>query len=82
MFPRGFAASDLIAEIAPDGWANSEMLSIFHPSPEQLHAEAIASHENLQSLRVKRDEAVEPAPTMEKVCSEFKETLCFDILRI
>jgi len=50
LFPRGFAAEDVIAEIAPDGWDRSPLVAIFHPSLEQVFQEAVDSHQNIQEL--------------------------------
>src|SRR5262245_46726117 len=36
LFPHGLAGSDVLAEIAPEGFERSPLLACFHPSVEQL----------------------------------------------
>ena len=36
LFPTGPDADDLILELAPDGWEQSEFFFAFHPTPEQI----------------------------------------------
>lgn len=67
LFPQGFAAKDVIAEIAPEGWERSPLVAIFHPSLEQVFQEAVDSHENLQELCRSRGKAFEPPPTLDEV---------------
>ncbi|MBI2478339.1 MAG: hypothetical protein HYV60_06770, partial [Planctomycetia bacterium] len=74
LFPQGFAAEDVIAEIAPEGWDQSPLVAIFHPSLEQVFREAVDSHHNIQELSRSRGKAVEPPPTLEQVRERFKET--------
>ena len=41
LFPQGFSGSDVLAEIAPEGWEKSPLLACFHPSPEQVLKESL-----------------------------------------
>jgi hypothetical protein len=51
LFPHGFAGADVLAEIAPDGWEHSPLLACFHPSVEELYAERLSFHRNLEEWR-------------------------------
>src|SRR5262245_56876886 len=75
LFPEGFAGSDVLAELAPDGWQQSPLLPCFHPSVEQIYAERVQFHEAVQSLRnawrsrrgtADADEAQSAPPTLEE----------------
>ena len=73
MFPNGFAAGDVLGEIAPEGWEHSAMLDVFHPSLEQVFREAVQFHENMQSLRQPDDTRPVPAaPTREEIANGFQ----------
>lgn len=50
LFPHGFAGSDVIAEVAPEGWEQSPLLACFHPSADRLFEEQLRMHRNLESL--------------------------------
>src|ERR1700686_174992 len=50
LFPHGFAGDDVIREIAPQGWANSPLMAVFHPSADQAYEECVRIHRNLQSF--------------------------------
>ena len=51
LFPQGFAGPDVLQELAPDGWENSPLLAVFHPSVEQIYEESLRLHRNLGKLR-------------------------------
>jgi hypothetical protein len=79
LFPQGFAAPDVIDEIAPQGWEHSPLLACFHPSLEQLFEERVTLHRNLeewrQLARRRRGEPVvqsQPEPTLEDVRREYE----------
>ena len=75
LFPHGFAGADMVAELAPEGWENSPLLAINHPSVEQCYQEAVRSHSNLCSLRRPDDKRpLPPEPTRDEVAAGFKET--------
>lgn len=74
LFPEGFAGADVAQEIAPEGWENSPLLAVYHPSLEQAYQEALHLHRNISALRRTDDRSVElPEPTKEKVAREFRE---------
>lgn len=51
LFEHFFVDADsLVARFAPDGWENSPLLFIFHPTPQQRYREALRFHKNLESL--------------------------------
>jgi len=79
LFTRGFAGTDVLAEIAPEGWERSPLLACFHPSVEQLFKEQVTIHRNLEEWRQlgrrrKGTAAVEPRPepTLEDVRREYE----------
>jgi hypothetical protein len=77
LFPHGFAGADVLDEIAPVGWERSPLLACFHPSVEQLFAERVAIHRNLEELRRvgrRGETALEPrpAPTLDEVRREYE----------
>lgn len=82
LFPNGFAGEDVLAEIAPEGWGNSPMLACFHPSPEQVHEEALHMHRNLQRLSEigkkrnpeKATEPPRPEPTLKDILEKWEES--------
>ncbi len=70
LFSNGPAGEDVSRELAPAGWASSPLRAVAHPSVEQIHAESMALHNNLQSLRRKDDPRPPvPPPTLEDVRS-------------
>ena len=85
LMPQGFAGADVLNELAPDGWERSGLVWAFHPRLEQVHAEAVAMHENLERFRRlgrKRsgeqdaEEAVPPKkpPTLAEIRAEHAES--------
>ena len=58
LFPQGFGGVDVLQELAPDGWENSPLLAVFHPSLVQVYEEALRLHRNLCAMRA----AGRPAP--------------------
>jgi hypothetical protein len=76
LFPAGFAAGDIRAEVAPEGWERSPLLRVFHPTAEQVLEETLAIHRNIASLRKESGgttSAREPELTLEDVRSEMRE---------
>jgi hypothetical protein len=65
LFPSGLAGPDVLEEISPEGWENSPLIRVFHPTAEQIFEELTASHENLEDFRLPGD-PVEPPPTLEE----------------
>ncbi len=56
LFPQGFAGSDVLEELAPDGWGNSPLLAVFHPSLEQTYKETVRIYRNVCELRKPNDQ--------------------------
>ncbi len=74
LFPHGFAGADVLQELAPNGWENSLLLAVFHPSLEQTYRETIRLHHNMAKLRRPDDQRpVPPEPTLEDVARDFRE---------
>lgn len=40
LFPKGFAGEDILAEIAPEGWIDSKLHFVFHPTLDQVRGNA------------------------------------------
>ncbi len=75
LFPQGFAGDDVIREIAPQGWVNSPLLAVFHPSAEQVYEECVRIHRNVQSLaRSKRSTPTAPEPSLEEIKKDHAAT--------
>jgi hypothetical protein len=83
LFPHGFAGSDVLAEIAPDGWEQSPLLACFHPPVECVFEERLRMHRNIEELRRLRiskrgltgpEDLSAPAPTLEDVRREYEPT--------
>ncbi len=81
LFPTGFAGADVVQELAPTGWENSQLLACFHPSPEQVFKERLQLHRNIEAMgRTRHKQCLEnpeplppPEPTMEEVLAAWKE---------
>jgi hypothetical protein len=74
LFPHGFAGPDVLHELAPEGWENSPLLAVFHPSPTQSYEESLRFHRNLLKLRRPNDERpVPPEPTLHEVARDYRE---------
>jgi hypothetical protein len=75
LFPHGLAGADVLAELAPQGWGNSPLLAINHPSLDRCFQEAVQSHRNLCSLLRPEDKKLPSAePTLDEVAARYKET--------
>jgi len=75
LFPEGFAGADVRAEVAPNGWEQSPLVTTFHPSPEQVYEERVQFHRNLQSWPGRnQDQPSKPEPTREEVSREYQVT--------
>jgi hypothetical protein len=73
-FPQGFAGPDVLHELAPQGWALSPLLAVFHPTLEQVYEETRRLHENLRTFRRLNDPRPEPLePTLAEVAKDFRE---------
>ena len=62
LMPQGFAGADVMAELAPEGWAQCALVRAFHPTAEQLREEARAYAEEFEEVPFpKLDEVELPA---------------------
>jgi hypothetical protein len=76
LFPQGLGGADVRAELAPEGWPQSPLLAVFHPSVDQVWQERIAFHENLENLGLgskKKGRKRTPAPTREEVVRTWED---------
>ena len=74
LFPNGFAGDDVLAEIAPEGWSQSTLRFVFHPTVDQVCFEALQTHESLKDwLGRETEHAKEPEPTREKIAAEYQD---------
>jgi hypothetical protein len=75
LFPQGFAGPDVLHELAPDGWEQSPLLAVFHPSLEQVYEESVRVHRNIARLRRPDDRRpVTPEPTPDAVAESYRQT--------
>jgi hypothetical protein len=75
LFPYGWAGSDVLSELAPQGWAESPLVAIYHPSATQAYEESVRMHRNRAGLRRKpSDPPSAPEPTLEAVTAKHKRT--------
>ena len=66
LFPHGFAGEDVLREIAPQGWASSPLLAVFHPSAQHVYEESVRIHRNLQSL-ARPGHTPSPEPNLDEI---------------
>src|SRR4051812_41766756 len=73
LFPHGWAGPDVLAELAPEGWAKSPLAAVFHPSAEQVYEERVRMHRNMAALPIRKPDAppLPPEPTFEEVKAEY-----------
>ena len=78
LFPQGWAGADVLKELAPNGWENSPLNKVSHPSAEQIYEESVRIHHNLSELtkgRTKPDAPPpRPEPTLEEIVAEHEAT--------
>jgi hypothetical protein len=68
LFPKGFAGEDILAEIAPEGWIDSTLHFVFHPTVDQVHWEWVQLHRNLRKWPWRsKDSPQEPEPSLDDV---------------
>lgn len=68
LFPLGWAGSDVLAELAPDGWAASPLAAVFHPSAERIYEETVRLHRNMAAFPRRPDAPPPPPePTREEI---------------
>jgi hypothetical protein len=74
LFPQGLAGPDVVQELAREGWENSPLLAVFHPSPTQTYEESLRFHRNLLKLRRPDDQRpIPPEPTLDGVVRDYRE---------
>jgi hypothetical protein len=73
LFPNGWAGPDVLAELAPDGWADSPLVRVFHPTAEQVHEEQLRMHRNMANFPGRKPDAppLPPPQTLEQVRAEY-----------
>ena len=68
LFPKGFAGEDVLAELAPEGWMDSTLHFVFHPTLDQVHWERVQLHRNVREWQWRsKDGAQESEPSLEDV---------------
>jgi hypothetical protein len=73
LFPRGWAGPDVLADLAPDGWANAPLAAAFHPTVDQLYEEQVRVHRNMAAFPRKPDAPPPPPePTRAEVAAEYE----------
>ena len=74
LFPHGFGGADVLEELVPDGWENSPLLAVFHPSLEQTYEETLRLRRNMAKLRRPDDpRLMPPEPTLDEVARDYRE---------
>lgn len=81
LFPHGFAGTDVLTEIAPEGWEKSPLLACFHPSVEKVFEEQVQMHRNMEELiGLDREHepdnpklAPKPEPTFDEVRADWQD---------
>jgi hypothetical protein len=84
LFPRGWSGEEVVRELAPEGWENSPLVAVFHPSSERIHEESVRIHQNMQRLFASRPNsppadddsgaAKRNPPTLHEVRADHKPT--------
>ena len=73
LFSEGFAGKDVLEDIAFEGWLNSTLHFIFHPTLEQVHWERVQLHRKLRDWPwFPTDGLDEPEPTLEEVHADYQ----------
>ena len=74
LFPKGFAGEDVLAEIAPEGWMDSTLHFVFHPTLDQVHWERVQLHRNVREWQwCSKDGGQEPEPSLEDVRATYED---------
>ncbi len=77
LFPQGWAGTDVMQELAPEGWAASPLAAVYHPTAAQVHEETVRMRRNLENLPfTRRPDAPPPPPepTLDEISAEHTET--------
>jgi len=79
LFPSGLEDSALIQELAPEGWEGSPLRRVFHPTVDQMYAEAVRIHANIQKLLPAGARAHETAPpSFDEIRRQYREDMWDD----
>ncbi len=74
LFPNGLEDSALIQELAPEGWEGSPFRHVYHPTVEQVYAEAVRIHANMQKIFPAGTRAHETAPpSLDEIRRQYRE---------
>ena len=57
LFPNGWAGPDVLAELAPHGWERSPLLTVCHPSVQQVYEETVRMHRNMANCPGRKPDA-------------------------
>lgn len=73
LFPHGWAGPDVMAELAPGGWAASPLVAVCHPSVDQVYEETVRIRRNLANFPGRKPDAPPPPPepTREEIEAEW-----------
>lgn len=73
LFPRGLEDPLLLQELAPEGWEQSPLRLVFHPTVDQMYDEVVRIHTNIQELLAARGRAgATPPPSLEEIRREYR----------
>jgi hypothetical protein len=62
LFPQGFAGPDVLQELAPEGWENSPLRAVIHPSLAQVFEPLLNSFRRISPLRKSTRPPTSPPP--------------------
>jgi len=65
-----------LTALAPEGWENSPLLRIFHPTPQQQYEEALRLHRNIEEITGesgKKPKSREPRRNKKTLCNRFEK---------
>ncbi len=76
LFPHGWAGPDVLAELAPAGWADSPLAAVCHPSAAQLYEEQVRMRRNMATFPGRKPDAppMPPEPTLDEVTAEYADS--------
>ena len=64
LFPHGLEDCAVVKVLAPDGWDQSPLRLVSHPTAEQVYEESLRIRENLKSLLRNESESPEEDPSL------------------
>ncbi len=73
LFPHGWGGADVLAEIAPRGWADSPLVRAWHPTAEQVYEEQLRMHRGMENFPGRKPDAppLPPPQTLDEVRADF-----------